>query len=172
MVRTWVDIAGHHTYIDSTISDKQRNVGQNSNVTKINYITSNGLKLEAVPNKTTTVLGTYNDDTGAILNELGNIKSVEFGPRTGSFNLLNTPDELCKSADQFWLEYNKPWLDNAVKRGDIIKIVTEPTHRNMYRISKSTNKPELTGFGREFMYLKELGFLYDPNTKSMIKQEN
>lgn len=50
--------------------------------------------LEATPNKTTTVLGTYKSDTGAILDELGNVKSLDLGPRDGVFNLLNTPDEL------------------------------------------------------------------------------
>lgn len=79
----------------------------------IDYITFNGLELEVTPGKTTTVLGTYNSDTGDIIDELGNVKSLDFGPRDGGFNLLNTPDELYVSSEQFWNEYNKPWLDNA-----------------------------------------------------------
>lgn len=137
--------------------------------TKLDYITSNGLELEVTPGKTTTVLGTYNSDTGAIIDELGNVKSLDFGPRDGGFNLLNTPDELYVSSEQFWNEYNKPWLDNAVQRNDIIKIATEPTYNNLYRINNVTGKEELTGFGREFKYLtEECNYIYDEITKTMI----
>ena len=47
---------------------------ESSKVT-LNYITTSGIKLEATPGKTTTVLGTYKADTKKILNELGNVKS-------------------------------------------------------------------------------------------------
>ena len=89
---------------------------QSGSKTKLNYVTSNGLVLETTPNKTTTVLGTYKSDTGAILEELGNVKSLDFGSRDGGLNLLNTPDELYVSPSQFWNEYNKP-LDELANSG-------------------------------------------------------
>lgn len=89
---------------------------QSGSKTKLNYVTSNRLVLETTPNKTTTVLGTYKSDTGAILEELGNVKSLDFGSRDGGFNLLNTPDELYVSPSQFWNEYNKP-LDELANSG-------------------------------------------------------
>ena len=137
--------------------------------TELDYVTSNGLKLEATSGKTTTVLGTFKSDTGSIIDKLGNIKSLDFGPRDGGFNLLNTPDELYKSPEQFWNEYNRPWLDNVIERGDIVKIATEPTYNNLYRINNVTGETELTGFGREFEYLKSHDYTFDPVTKSMIK---
>ena len=137
--------------------------------TKLEYVTSNGLVLETTPNKTTTVLGTYKSDTGAILDELGNVKSLDFGPRDGGFNLLNTPDELYVSPNQFWNEYNKPWLDNAIARNDIFKIATEPTWDNLTRVNMFTGKTELTGFGREYTYLKKHGYYFDAVTKTMVK---
>ena len=152
-----------------------RGVGGGSEVlesggkTKLDYVTSNGLVLEATPNRTTTVLGTYKSDTGAILEELGNKKSLDFGPRDGGFNLLNTPDELYVSPNQFWNEYNKPWLDNAIARGDIFKIATEPTWDNLTRINMLTGKTELTGFGREYTYLRQHGYSFDVITKTMSK---
>lgn len=84
--------------------------------------------LETTPNKTTTVLGTYKSDTGAILEELGNVKSLDFGPREGGFNLLNTPDELYVSPSQFWKEYKllKQWLGREKKwiiYGQILMII-------------------------------------------------
>lgn len=98
---------------------------------------------------------------------MGNIKSLDFGPREGGFNLLNTPDELYISPNQFWEEYNRPWLDNVIKRDDIILIATEPTSANLYRIN-SLGKEELTGFGREYTYLLQNGYVFDPITKKMI----
>ena len=54
----------------------------------------------------------------------------EPGDEDGGFNLLNIPDELYVSPSQFWNEYNKPWLDNAIEKNDIFKIATEPTWDN------------------------------------------
>ena len=147
---------------------KSQRIESGSNA-KLDYVTSNGLVLETTPNKTTTVLGTYKSDTGAILDELGNVKSLDFGPRDGGFNLLNTPDELYVSSNQFWNEYNKPWLDNAITRNDIFKIATEPTWDNLTRVNIFTGKTELTGFGREYTYLKQHGYYLDAVTKTMVK---
>ena len=147
----------------------EKAIPQGGTKTKLDYVTSNGLVLESTPSKTTTVLGTYRSDTGAILDELGNVKSLDFGPRDGSFNLLNTPDELYVSPNQFWDEYNKLWLDNAIERNDIFKIVTEPTWDNLTRINMYTGKIELTGFGREYTYLRKHGYVFDSVTKTMSK---
>ena len=158
--------------VDKAVADsaKARTLAlESGSKTKLDYVTSNGLVLEATPNKTTTVLGTYKSDTGAILDELGNVKSLDFGPRDGGFNLLNTPDELYVSPNQFWNEYNKPWLDNAIARNDIFKIATEPTWDNLTRVNMFTGKTELTGFGREYTYLKKHGYYFDSVTKSMVK---
>ena len=87
----------------------------------------------------------------------------------GGFNLLNTPDELYVSPSQFWNEYNKPWLDNAIEKNDIFKIATEPTWDNLTRVNMFTGKTELTGFGREYTYLKKYGYYFDTVTKTMVK---
>jgi len=137
--------------------------------TSLDYTTTSGLKIQATPGKTTTILGTYNGDTKHIVNELGNIKSTDFGAADGGFNLLNTPDELYITPEQFWNEYNKPWLDSVIEREDIIKIATEPTYTTLYRFDKSMGKDVLTGFGREIKYLEKSGYVYDSFTKSMIK---
>ena len=150
-------------------AQKKAGAGKSGSKAKLDYVTSNGLVLETTPNKTTTVLGTYKSDTGAILDELGNVKSLDFGPRDGGFNLLNTPDELYVSPNQFWNEYNKPWLDNAIARNDIFKIATEPTWDNLTRVNMFSGKTELMGFGREYTYLKKHGYYFDFVTKSMVK---
>lgn len=81
-------------------------------ITEIKYKPSSGAILKANPNKTTTVLGSFEKDTKNIVNEMGNVKSTDFGARNGSFNVLNVPDDMYKDADQFWNEINKPWLGN------------------------------------------------------------
>lgn len=155
--------------LDDIAKDSGKVLNESGSKAKLDYVTSNGLVLETTPNKTTTVLGTYKSDTGAILDELGNVKSLDFGPRDGGFNLLNTPDELYVSPNQFWNEYNKPWLDNAIARNDIFKIATEPTWDNLTRVNMFTGKTELTGFGREYTYLKKHGYYFDAVTKTMVK---
>lgn len=138
-------------------------------VIELKYITTSGVKLETTPARTTTVLGTYAEDTRSILDELGSVKSTDFGPRDGGFNLLNVPDNLYQNAEQFWNAYNKPWLDNAVARNDIIVLATRVTEATLYRTNPETGLKELTGFGKEFMYLtKECGYTFDPATMRMI----
>ncbi len=56
--------------------------------TQLKYIPTSGVSLKATPGKTTTILGTYADDTGNILNELGNIKSMDFGINVINLGLI------------------------------------------------------------------------------------
>lgn len=56
-----------------------------------------------------------------------------------------------------------------ISRNDIIKIATEPEWRNLTRINNLTGKIELSGFGREYKYLKKHGYIYDSVTKTMHK---
>jgi hypothetical protein len=50
----------------------------------------------------------------------------------GGINLLNVPDadyaKVIKEGgdDLFWTTYNLPWLSDAVKRGDNIRLVSNP----------------------------------------------
>lgn len=109
------------------------------------------------------------DDTQYIIKEINLEKSTDFGARKGGFNLLNTPDEYYKNPTQFWNEYNKPWLDNAIKRGDNIILATRPIESNLYRTNEITGAKELSGFGREYHYLLENGYKFDSKTNQMIK---
>ncbi|MBF2512970.1 hypothetical protein IA833_00935 [Listeria marthii] len=140
-------------------------------VRKLDYLPTSGVKLKTSPWETTTVLGTFKDDTRNILVETGNIKSTDFRMKKNQFNLLNTPDELYKSAEQFWEEYNQPWLDRVIARNDIVYIATEPTETSLYRINDITGMKELTGFGKEYQYLSDHGYKYDFSKKQMIPKK-
>ncbi|MCQ4841720.1 hypothetical protein NE695_17555, partial [Neglectibacter timonensis] len=119
----------------------------------LTYKTTSGIKLTSVPQKTTTVLGRYDSDTKNIIKELGVPKSTDFSGNKGGFNLLNTPDELYKTPEQFWNEYNKPFLDSAIDRGDDILMATPINNNTLY-----TKTGELTGYGKEYFYLKSKGY--------------
>ena len=93
---------------------------------KLNHNASSGVKLEVNPDKTTTVLGSYNEDMKDILAETNYPKTLDFEAKQGGFNVLNTPDSLYKTPEQFWKEYNKPFLDKAIERGDDIVLATKP----------------------------------------------
>jgi uncharacterized Zn-binding protein involved in type VI secretion len=131
---------------------------------KLAYQPSSGAELVADPKVATTLLGRYDTDMKSIVKELNAPKSLETDCAPGKFNALNVPDELYKSPEQFWNEYNKPWLDAAIKRGDKITMCTAPEARYM-----EDAKGNLTGLGREVKYLEQNGYSYDPATKSMVK---
>ncbi|ENJ0358482.1 hypothetical protein AB0Y73_002387 [Listeria monocytogenes] len=139
-------------------------------VRKLVYLPTSGIKLKTSPWETTTVLGTFKDDTKYVLEELGNIKSTDFSMKKNRFNLLNTPDDLYKTPNQFWAEYNQPWLDKVSARNDDVILSTEPIEDNLYRINRETGLKELTGFGKEYNYLLEHGYKYDSKSSKMIKK--
>lgn len=80
---------------------------------------------------------------------------------------MNTPDEFYKTPQQFWDEFNKPWLDNVIDRKDVVILATKPTDSTLYRINKITGVKELTGFGREYNYLIDHGYIFDIDTMRM-----
>jgi len=125
---------------------------------------SSGVPIRSNPNKTTTILGSYDMDMGRIINkELKYPKTDDFGAKPNNFNVLNVPDSWYKNPEQFWNDYNKPFLDEAIKRGDDIVFATKPTANVLRRDGK------LTGFGKEYFYLKEHGYKYNPKTSLMEK---
>lgn len=109
-----------------------------------------------------------------IVDELGNIKSTDFGPRVDGFNVLNVADDLYKTPKQFWTEYNEPWINNAVNRSDLILMASEPRFgpsSMLFRLNQQTGKLELSGFGKEYSFLRQNGYIYDPVTKQMVRKQ-
>jgi uncharacterized Zn-binding protein involved in type VI secretion len=135
-------------------------------VQKLNYKPTSGVTLEGTPGKTTTVLGSYKMDTSHIVDEMGNVKSTDFGPKPGQLNVLNVPDDLANNSPDFWNEYNKPWLQDAVDRGDPILMATSPDATDaagdsvLTRMNDGTGELEPSGFGREVQFLQDNGYSY------------
>ena len=139
----------------------------NIDSTKLEHVASSGASLIATTNKTTTVIGNYNLDMQYIIAELEYPESLDFDEKIGSFNLLNVPQEIFESPEQFWEDYNKPFLDKAIRRGDTLVLATKPEKN----VLKNKRTGELTMFGREIMYLKKRGYKYNPETNTMMKVE-
>ncbi len=172
--KSWDDIANS---IDDVADDAlagTHNTGYNGSagagnyITEIKYSTSSGAILKANPNKTTTILGSYENDMKYIIDEMGNMKSTYFGAQEGSFNVLNVPDELY-DPDTFWDLYNKPWLNEAINRGDDIVLATIPEGKVMQTFNKLSGEWGPSGFAKEFQYLIDNGYHYDSITNMMIK---
>ncbi len=129
---------------------------------------TSGVTIVYNPDKTTTILGSYVKDVREIIDELKYPKTLDYDDKKGGFNLLNTPDSLYESSEQFWQQYNKPFLDKVIQRGDDIILPTRPTDNTLNRTLPDGSIVR-SGFGREFDYLKSHGYHYDASLKKMIR---
>lgn len=143
-----LDIANGLATMDARAANK---------VARLDYVPTSGAVLEGQAGRTSTILGNYQMDMKHIIAEMGNVKSLDFGAKPGGFNVLNVPDNLYKTPAQFWREYNKPWLGMALQRGDNMIFTTTPKFDVLTRINPATGKVELSGFGREYLFLRQNG---------------
>ncbi len=104
------------------------------------------------PNKTTTILGRYE---GAID---GLKKEGVF--ETDGLRFLNVPERIVGQSDDFFKKFNEPFLEKAIKKGEKIRFVSDPTDaNNLYKRAQNGNlTEELTTFGKEIQFLKEKGY--------------
>jgi hypothetical protein len=102
------------------------------------------------PGKTTTLIGNYKGDMQHVLGELKYPKTTDFGPKEGSFNLLNVPDNVTIGVD-FWKQFNEPWLRQATNRGDVVVLMSNPADPAL--LSRGGRS---TGFGREVEFMDRL----------------
>ncbi len=143
----------------------------NTSIKELKYRPTSGVILKATLGKTTTIIGRYFKDTVHIIRELGDRKTTDIESAEDGYNVLNLPDHLTrgKTDNEIWEYHNKKWLYIAVKRGDIIFLATKPIAKELYKFNYKTRKIELTMFGREIQYLKDIrGYTYDKQTMQMI----
>jgi hypothetical protein len=135
--------------------------------TSHNPFTSNsGITIAATPGVTTTVLGSFANDLDTIINgDLAYPKTLDFGPNPGGYNLLNVPDHLADTGS-FFAVYNKPFLDAAIQRGEVIALATRPTEAFLNRVLPS-GAVVRSGFGMEYDYLISKGYRFDSATSTL-----
>ena len=156
---------------DAAASDPAQELAVPYPIQRLRYQPTSGAELSGAARVTTTVIGAYQSDMKHVVSEMGNVKSQDFGPKPGGLNVLNVPDHLYVNPDQFWDEYNRPWLQQAIDRGDRIVFATEPTPANQMRFDVKRQEYVLTGFGRECRLLEENGLVYDAQTRAAVPKE-
>lgn len=160
-----------------------------------------GNKINLSSNKTTTVTGTLSDVevvasrgrsadntlNGITLSNVANegginiLRSPQWGVIKNKYkSLLDAGDELeywKKVTDEFWETVNKPWLDNAIARGDNIRLVSSPNNQKVIYVTDQfgefildTNGNKIKSiFGREIDYLQSSGYaILDDGTVKKI----
>lgn len=133
---------------------------------------------------------------GPIIRELHLVQTPADGrfvsmANPNGFNVLNVGVDIGEgvgkiSRDEFWKLYNKPFLDAAVVRGDEIIMTSRITEQYIFLNTNNVSKPInffteqgiqqflsvdpslLKGFGREYQYLLQLGYRYNPSTHKMV----
>jgi hypothetical protein len=155
----------------------------------------NTIKLDA--EKTTSVTGTLKDVNVVARRgeQIPEAKATLQGENPGGVNILRSPrwGELQKehmpileSGDKlgywnkvtgdFWEQVNKPWLDQAITRGDNIRLVSDPNKpanlfvtndKGGFILDQSGNKIQSI-YGREVEYLTSKGYKVSPNGVAVL----
>ncbi|MGH1343724.1 MAG: hypothetical protein ACRBN8_19360 [Nannocystales bacterium] len=137
--------------------------------------------------KTTTIVGTL-DDTNTVarrgLTPDGDINGITLmGDNPGGINILRSPrwqqlqqthhalrqvDEAQfwrRVTDEFFTTVNRPWLQEAIRRGDAIRLVSNPADDVAIYVTTRTGEFVLNGgqrvrsiFGREVQFLQQNGY--------------
>lgn len=115
-------------------------------------------------------------DSEEVYDFFGNLKNADFGAQKGGFNVLNVNDAYYEPG-VFFEKYNKPWLEEAIARGDEFYAVSDPT-KGMFIYKRiddilqdGTNGTtiKLTGYGKEVEILYKNGYKYNPSTRKFVK---
>ena len=106
--------------------------------------------------------------------------------------MLNVADEVVSDWSKFWDEFNKPWLEEAIKRGDDIWAASDPMEINLLfknldgipikdiktpsdlayylkNLKDTEILDDITGFGNELKLLSENGYIYNETSKMFIR---
>lgn len=65
-------------------------------------------------------------------------------------------------------EINSQWLTSAANRGDIIRVVSDPTNVNNIWIDGIVNGTRST-YGKEVKLLEDLGYSFNPSKYEFVK---
>jgi len=115
----------------------------------INYTTTSGIvNPSGTLGQTTTLLGRFGSDMNTIINQKLQLrKTIDFSDNPGGFQVLNVPDSLYMTPDQFWTDFNQPFLQQSIARNDVILGTTTPSSGG--------------GYGTEVAFLQSNGYVYD-----------
>ncbi|MCB0516719.1 MAG: hypothetical protein KDD49_11695, partial [Bacteroidetes bacterium] len=113
--------------------------------------------------------GKWNPPGGTGTKDLIESGLTKSGDNPAGVNVLNDLTNTQGWSDQqVWDQINKPWLDAAASRGDIIRVVSDPLNfDNIYKGGNPTNG--LSFFGREVERLGQLGYTWNSTLFQFVK---
>ncbi|MES2616270.1 MAG: hypothetical protein V4613_00220 [Bacteroidota bacterium] len=114
--------------------------------------------------KVSTFLGSFDPHMEAFFKQIGNYKNIGIGVNKGQINALNMPNQYMYfsrtgeklSNDEWWLIFNKQWLNDAISRKDDVYLVTPISPGLLVKIYK--NKIPQTIFAYELKHLVVNGY--------------
>jgi RHS repeat-associated protein len=137
---------------------------------------------------TTTVTGTLKDVGTVATRGEQHRGMTEMGENKGGINILRSPkwreiqtkyDAIRRAGDEpkfwelvtdeFWNTVNKPWLDEAIARGDAFRLVSNPNDPLALHVTVNGTPIRIGGkmvrsiFGREVDYLTSKGYSINPD---------
>jgi hypothetical protein len=138
------------------------------------------------PNKTTTVIGKFKDPDGHGTQDILALPEGEFSrgkPNNGGINILDLPSAeyeglIAKYGEEagkemFWKKHNQPFLEDAFKRGDDIRLLSKDapeTRTGFYARELQEIQGGKNSAGKKVPGLAEkYGYKYNPSTTSYEK---
>lgn len=122
-----------------------------------------GGDIKCHPGKTTTLIGRFMDKEDKYgLTFIKDSKLYHYGENLGGINMLNVPK------DVYDWPLNKQWLKDALDRGDIIRVVSDP-RKVMNQWVNGIVRGKQTPFGQEIEVLEGLGYRFDIEKFEYIK---
>ena len=141
------------------------------------------------PNKTTTVIGKFIDPIdGFGTQEILKMPDGSFTRgevNKGGINILDIPSDKYEGLlrdfgpdigkEMFWDQYNQPFLENAFKNGDNVRVLSDPHNPANRTGFYERELREIDGYkdihGKDIPGLAErYGYKYDPLTNTYIKE--
>ena len=184
------------------LSESGRVIGRYSNGSHLEIIARGqplhgGNLIRLDPNATTTVTGTL-DDVNKVARRGAQLPgATSMGANPGGINILRSPqwaaikakhmslldsgDELRywqTVTDEFWRTVNKPWLDEALARGDKFRFISNATDESAIYVTRRSGEFVLDEgsnriksiFGREVDYLEAHGYVFQADGTAIKPQ--
>lgn len=172
-------------------SKSGRVIGRYANGSQLEIVSKSGETLHGGnvirldPDATTTLTGTLNDTNTVAVRGAELPGATVMGQNPGGVNILRSPKwaEIQqkflplkesnptlywrKVTDEFWETANRPWLDEAIARGDKFRFVSDPAKDTAIYVTDKAGTFVLDGteriksiFGREVDYLTSKGYQF------------
>ena len=91
---------------------------------------------------------------------IGRLHDIETLPSQEGLRILNVPEEIAQTATDFFKSYNRDFLKRAVRRGDRIRVVSNPfSYDNLFNTFDGLEVP--TFYSKEIDYLETYGFEFN-----------